>query len=139
MIERPGRLTITVDVGRADPELLDDLMLGLCDELRMLDVASVHRPASGPVPFGARGVAAMSITDLIVSGVFSAGTLGAVVRVLTQWIQRCGARRVVLEEGGDRLELDGLARSEQRELINAWIRRRTAPGAPEQADAQKED
>lgn len=129
MSTRHSSLSVTVDIGKDDLELLDDLVGALCDDLRMLDLDLVRRPPSGDVPPGARGVAAMSVTELILSGAFSAGTLGALTRVLTEWIRRCGARRVILEEGGDRLELDGLTRSDQRELINAWIMRRVTTGA----------
>lgn len=134
MSTRQSSLTITVDIGEDDLELLDELVCGLCDDLRLLDVDLVRRPASGHAPPGTRGVAGMSVTDLVLSGAFSAGTLGALTRVLTEWIRRCGARRVILEQGGDRLELDGLARSDQRELINAWIRRRVTTGAGRAAD-----
>jgi hypothetical protein len=129
MSARQSSLMVTVDIGGDDLELLDELVCGLCDDLRMLDMDLVRRPPSGPAPPGTRGGAGMSVTDLILSGVFSAGTLGALTRVLTEWIRRCGARRVILEEGGDRLELDGLARSDQRQLIDAWIRRRVTTDA----------
>ena len=128
MSTRQGSLTVTVDIGSDDPELVDELILSLGDELRLLELDSVRRAPAGQVPPGVRGAAAESLTGLILSGVFSAGTLGALTRVLTEWIRRCGARRVVLEEDGDRLELAGLTRSDQQELIRAWISRRTTPG-----------
>lgn len=134
MSVRRSGLTVTVDFGRDDLEVLEDLFNGLRDDLRMLDVDVARGPASRPPPPGSMGTAGISVTDLIVSGAFSAGTLGALTRVLTEWIRRCGARRAVLEEGGDRLELDGLARSDQRELINAWISRRVMASAGGVAD-----
>jgi|SRR6266704_1254674 len=128
MSTRQSSLTVTVDIGRDDPGLLDELVLSLCDELRLLEIGSVQRLPAGDVPPGARGVAAESVTGLILSGAFSVGTLGALTRVLTEWIRRCGARRVVLDEDGDRLELHGLTRSDQQELIRSWMSRRTVSG-----------
>jgi hypothetical protein len=126
MSTRQSSLTVSVDIAKEDPGLLDELVLDLCEELRLLEIASVQRLPAGNVPPGARGVAAESVTGLILTGAFSAGTLGALTRVLTEWIRRCGARRVVLDEDGDRLELYGLTRSDQQELIRTWISRRGA-------------
>lgn len=132
---RHSGLTVSVDFGTEDSAQLDELVLSLCDELRLLEIGSVRRP-TGDVPPRTRGVSAESVTCLILSGAFSAGTLGALTRVLIEWIRRCGARSVVLDEDGDRLELHGLTRSDQQELISAWISRRAvAGGAAPSADA----
>lgn len=134
---RHSGLTVAVDLGVEDAEQLDELVLSLCDELRLLEeISSVRRVPAGDVPPGTRGVPAESVTCLILSGAFSAGTLGALTRVLIEWIRRCGARSVTLVEDGDRLELHGLTRSDQQELISAWISRRAvASGAAPAADA----
>jgi hypothetical protein len=126
-------VTVRVDFRESDAEVQDELIAALADELRELEL-DVTRPAAGPVPDGAKGVAATSVVDLILSGVFSVGTLGALTRVFTEWIKRVGARRVVLEEDGDRLELSGLSRADQKAVIEAWITRRT-PDSQDKQDA----
>lgn len=138
MSVRQSDLTVAVDLAMEDSEQLDELVLSLCDELRLLEIGSVRRVAAGDVPPGTRGVPAESVSCLILSGAFSAGTLGALTRLLIEWIRRCGARSVVLDEDGDRLELHGLTRSDQQELISAWISRRAgAGGAAPSADAAR--
>lgn len=135
---RHSGLTVAVDFGMEDSEQLDELVLSLCDELRLLEIGPVRRVPAGDVPPGARGVSAESVTCLILSGAFSAGTLGALTRVLIEWIRRCGARSLVLDEDGDRLELHGLTRADQQELISAWISRRAvAGGAAPSADTAR--
>ncbi|MBV9380879.1 MAG: hypothetical protein JOY82_26735 [Streptosporangiaceae bacterium] len=131
MSEASGSITVTVEIIGDDPERLDELTGALREELGLLDAVAARRAPGRPPPPGTRGGIGLSLRDIILSGVFSAGTLGAVVKIATEWIRRSGARRVVLEEDGDRLELGGQSRAEQREIIERWIARHAAPPSGE--------
>ena len=55
----------------------------------------------------------------------SSGLLAAIVETVKSWASLSRERSVKLEVDGDVLEVNGITRSDQRELIQAWIDRHT--------------
>ncbi len=108
-----------------DREELDWMTRSLQDELELLDTDSrIERPDAAELPTGAKSAAAFSFGALVVGGVFSRSALRALVDLVAEWRRRTGARKVSIVEGDDSLTLEGLTPAEQRELVEAWIRRR---------------
>jgi uncharacterized protein YjiS (DUF1127 family) len=53
----------------------------------------------------------------------SSGLLTALIETVRSWVSLGGARSVRIEIDDDELEVTGVSRSDQRELIQAWIDR----------------
>lgn len=124
MAERVAELDVRVDAGPdADPEEVAEATAQLRELLLELDVEAVDAPPAGEAPPGARSVETMAVGTLIVSLVNSSGLLSSVVASVQSWLSRLGRHSVKLELDGDVLEVTGISRKEQRELITHWIDR----------------
>jgi hypothetical protein len=119
MAGTPGELSIVVEAD-GDQRYVSELASGLQEDLLLLDVASVEPLQIDPPP-GAKSDAGMAIGAFAVSGALSASLLNAIVKVVVAWLDRSGARAVTLEQGGDRLVLQGVGVRDQRALIANWI------------------
>src|ERR1700716_121255 len=92
--------TLRLDTGDVDDHRRHRLTTSLFNDLRTLHLVNVHR-ATRPTPDGAKSDLATEIADLVIKGVFSAGTIAAVCKVITSFIHRTKARSVtwVLKDG----------------------------------------
>ncbi|MEV3858755.1 hypothetical protein AB0J38_31130 [Streptomyces sp. NPDC050095] len=108
------------DAGAGDEALR--LSVGaLREDLLALEVDRVEYAVDGTAPEGSRSGLAQSVGSLVVSFVPALPLLEALVGVVAAWRERSGRRGVVLEIGGNRLELTGVGRAEQRRLADEWI------------------
>lgn len=82
--------------------------------------------AEAEIPEGAKSASAAVIGSLVVGGVLSPMTVRELVRFATAFVQRGSARKVVLEQDGDKLILQAVPVSTQKALADAWIERRLA-------------
>jgi len=114
-------LSVVVEMD-GDRKYVNQLATGLQEDLLLLDVAGVE-PHQIDSPPGAKSDAGMVIGALAVSGAFSASLLNAIVKVVVAWLDRSGARAVMLERGGDRLVLQGVRVRDQRAVIADWVAR----------------
>ena len=126
MEERPATLGIQVELGPdADAEEVAEATLQLRRELLDLDVNSVDLPTAGQPPPGTRGVELAALGALLVS-VTQSQLLAPVLAAVRSWLGGSPQRSIKLELEGDTLELTGISSTEQRRLVEEWLRRHTA-------------
>jgi hypothetical protein len=65
----------------------------------------------------------LRVVDYHTCAVF--GIIGKLIDVVQSWLSSSGGRSVKLELDGDVLEVTGITRGDQRELIRTWIDRHT--------------
>jgi hypothetical protein len=115
---------------RADPELdLEDsarLTRRLRAELDGLDVDSVEQVSDAAVPDGAKGTDAVTVGALIIALSASGGVFPSVIATVRDWLGRqSGRHRVSVTVEGDTIELDRATAEQQRDLVEAFVRRHT--------------
>ena len=114
---------ISVEVaggGAADTAEATRLLSG-----ELVRYVGVHvRSEEAAVPQGAKSGGAFFIGSLVVSGVLSPMTVRELVRLAVAFVERGAARRVVLEQDGDKLILEAAPAATQKALADAWMERR---------------
>jgi hypothetical protein len=111
----------------ADASAVDQETLRLRRELLELDVDTVERPSGGPPPPGARALEAAVLGTLVVTA--TQDLVGAVVRVVSNWLGRRSNRHVTLEIDGDSIEVSDPSAEEQHRLIEAFLTRHATPSS----------
>ena len=107
----------------ADAVELAELTGRLRRELASADVERVEGVSTGPPPEGTRGVDVGALGELLVTVAGSIPAIESAVQAIRGWLGRSRARRVVLQIGDDRLELDSATDEQQALLIRDWIKR----------------
>lgn len=126
MTERIARLTLRIAVGpEADAAELAELAVDLRDQLLELDIECADPVTVGQVPSGARAGEILLAGALTVMLVQSSKLLTALIETVQSWVSRSSGRSVKLDIDGDMLEVTGITRGDQRELIQFWIDRHT--------------
>jgi hypothetical protein len=126
MSERVARLGLCIEAGpEADAEELAALAVQLREQLLELDVESAEPATVGQAPPGTRAGEVLVAGALTVMLAQSSGLLTAIVETVKSWASLSRERSVKLEVDGDVLEVNGVTRSDQRKLIQAWIDRHT--------------
>lgn len=124
MTERLAQLDVRIEAEPdADREELVALAVRLREWLLPVGVESVGLVAAGPAPSGTRSAGMFVAGVLTVLFARSSELLGKLVDVVQSWLSSSGARSVRLELDGDVLEVTGITRGDQRELIRTWIDR----------------
>jgi hypothetical protein len=107
-----------------DPEAGERLTRQLRAELAELDVESVKLAAEGTPPANAKGTDAVTLGAIIVALSASGGVFTALVETLRDWLGRqSGRHRVSMTIDGDTIELERASATQQRALLDAYIRR----------------
>jgi Effector Associated Constant Component 1 len=114
-------IAIELDSG-ADAEELDQQLRWLREELLELEVEAVNRVTGDTAPQGAKSPAA-DLTDTLIIAFSNSAVLAALVGVLRTWLSRGSGRKVKLQIGADRIEIEGLSTADQEKLIEQWIAR----------------
>lgn len=126
MTERVTRLDLHIAAGlEADAAELAELAMDLREQLLELDIERVDQVTVGPVPPGARTGEIFLAGALTVLLAQSSKLLTALIETVQSWVSRDGGRSVKLDIDGDVLEVTGITRKDQRELIQIWIDRHT--------------
>ncbi|MGH3770050.1 MAG: hypothetical protein ACRDRW_01385 [Pseudonocardiaceae bacterium] len=126
MSERVTRLGLCISAGPdADAAELDELAMQLREQLLELDIERADRATAGQAPPGARAGEVLVAGALTVLLAQSSGLLTALVETVRSWVSRGSGRSVKLELDGDVLEVTGITRADQRELIKTWVDRHT--------------
>lgn len=123
----PARLTLTVNASGADSEDRAELARRLRQQLIEADVDSVEFTRPGTLPPGAKGDPA-SLFSLAVSVAPAAVT--AMFGMLQVFLSRHDRASVTVESGGEKLTLTGTLSSEQKQMVEAFLNRHKAGGAP---------
>ncbi|MGB8202813.1 MAG: hypothetical protein WCF33_24535, partial [Pseudonocardiaceae bacterium] len=79
----------------------------------------------GQPPPGARAGEMLLAGALTVILAQSSKLLTALIETVQSWVSQGGGRSVKLDIDGDVLEVTGITRKDQRELIQIWIDRHT--------------
>ncbi len=111
--------------GSSDPtkEELEYLANELADEIREWDsVASIEFVNSEKIPQGAKGSGVDFGTILV--KLAEVGTLSTLIMTLKSWFSVDNKRSIVMRIGDNELELNGLSKAEQKELIK-WFQIQT--------------
>ncbi|MDX6742140.1 effector-associated constant component EACC1 [Actinocorallia sp. A-T 12471] len=117
-------LKLVLDTGDGDLERAEEELGFLLDELRELEVtASVARPAAGPAPDGTRSGELIEWGAAIVGLLGSEGALTLLVEFTRGWLARRATGSVVLEYGGDRLEITGATDAMKERALEAFLAR----------------
>ena len=110
-----------------DPEACERLTRQLRTELAELDVESVGLAAGGTVPDGAKGTDPVTLGAVIVALSASGGVFTGLMDTLRDWLGRhYGRHRISVTIDGDTIELERASSAQQRELVNAYLRRHSA-------------
>jgi uncharacterized protein YjiS (DUF1127 family) len=126
MTERLAQLDVRIEAEPdADREELVALAVRLREWLLPVGVEAVGFVAAGPAPPGTRSAGMFVAGVLTVLVGRSSELLAKLIDVVQSWLSSSGTRSVRLELDGDVLEVTGITRGDQRELIRAWIDRHT--------------
>ena len=120
-MDEPLRMVLRVNDTEADDQQLDELARRLRDELMALDLP-VAGVAAGEAPPSAKSVEVAAVGALALT-LLQSPVLAAIIHAVSSWLGQRRQRTVRLELGGDVLELSGQPSSEQRQAIDAWLRR----------------
>jgi hypothetical protein len=124
MTERLAQLDVRIEAEPdADREELVALAVRLREWMLPVGVESVGFVATGPAPSGTRSAGMFVAGVLTVLLARSSELLAKLIDVVQSWLSSSGARSVRLELDGDVLEVTGITRGDQRELIRTWIDR----------------
>jgi hypothetical protein len=123
MVERLAQLDVRIE---AEPDAdREELVVRLREWLSPLGVESVGFVAAGPAPSGT-SPAGMFVADVLtITLARSSELLAKLIDVVQSWLSSSGARSVRRELDGDVLEVTGITRGDQCELIRTWIDRHT--------------
>jgi hypothetical protein len=125
------KVVLRVDAD-ADASRLHQLTSVLFNDVRALGSVTVAK-AAGEAPDNAKSATGNTIAELVITGLLSASTVGAVRDVITAYIKRTGARSVIWRDGKHEVVFTGIAADDERVL--AQLLARTAPAPqPDQAD-----
>jgi hypothetical protein len=124
--ERVTRLALRIAAApEAKAAELAELAVDLRDQLLELDIERADQVTVGQMPPGARAGEILLAGALSVMLVQSSKLLTALIETVQSWVSRSGGRSVKLDIDGDVLEVTGITRGDQRELIQIWIDRHT--------------
>ncbi len=117
------QLVLTPDP-ELDSEAGERLTRQLRAELAELDIESVCLAADGAAPDGAKGTDPVTLGAIIVALGASGGVFTALIETLRDWLGRHSRRhRISVTIDGDTLELERATAGQQRELVDAYLRR----------------
>ncbi len=126
MTERVARLGLSIETdSEADAEELAKLAVDLREQLLELDIESADPATGGQAPPGTRAGEVFAAGAVTVMLALSKKLLTALTETVQSWVSLSGGRSVKLELDGDVLEVTGITRGDQRELIQVWIDRHT--------------
>jgi hypothetical protein len=124
--ERVARLSLRIAAGpEADAAELAELAVDLREQLLELDIERADPATVGQAPPGARAGEMLLAGALTVILNQSSKLLTALIDTVQSWVSRSDGRSVKLDIDGDVLEVTGVTRKDQRELIQIWIDRHT--------------
>lgn len=102
----------------AEPAQQARLTTVLFQDLRATGLVKVAK-AREEAPADAKAGVGSDLAELIVSGVFSAGTVTAVTKIVVAYLERTKARSVTWIDGDKKVVFTGIARDDQKALAEA--------------------
>jgi hypothetical protein len=120
-----GLILQVLPVADSDVEELADLAAELHAELLGVDGASVAPVRAEAAPAGAKGLG--DVAGWLVAQFGTLDGLRALVAAVRGFAARTG-RTIVVDIGGDRLEVTGVTSRQQEQIIDAWLARHGSGG-----------
>jgi hypothetical protein len=109
---------------KLDMEEGERLARQLRAEVAELDVESVAFAAGGAVPAGAKAADPVTVGALVVALSASGGVFTSLIETVRDWLGRhADKHRISVTIDGDTIELERASAEQQRELIEAYVRR----------------
>jgi hypothetical protein len=107
-----------------DPEAHERLTRQVRAEIAELDIESVSTLAAETAPVGAKGADPVTLGALVVALSASGGVFTALIETLRDWLGRhAGQHRIAVTIDGDTIELERASSAQQRQLVEAYLRR----------------
>jgi hypothetical protein len=125
MAEVDGLILQVLPVADSDVEELADLAAELHAELLGVDGASVAPVPAEAAPAGAKGLG--DVAGWLVAQFGTLDGLRALVAGVRGFAARTG-RTIVVDIGGDHLEVTGVTSRQQEQIIDAWLARHGSGG-----------
>lgn len=113
-----------------DEQRLDEQARALAGDLRAIGGLTVH-PAVAAAPTGSKAGATESIGYLIVSGLLSASTVGAIRDVIVAYLARSRGRRIDVRVGDKQVTIEGASASDVSTLTEQLTELVAGPGQDE--------
>ena len=113
-----------------DEQRLDEQARALADDLRAIGGLTV-RPAVAAAPTGSKAGTTESIGYLIVSGLLSASTVGAIRDVIVAYLARSRGRRIDVQVGDKQVTIEGASASDLSTLTRQLTELVSGPGRDE--------
>lgn len=126
------KVVLRVDAD-AEASRLHQMTSVLFNDLRALGSVSVARAVSD-APDDAKSATGNTIAELVITGLLSASTVGAVRDVITAYIKRTGARSVVWRDGMREVIFTGIAADDERVLAQLLAKTAQAPPPDDAGD-----
>ncbi|KAA2260999.1 hypothetical protein F0L68_19620 [Solihabitans fulvus] len=113
-----GQATLRLDAGDVDDVRRHRLTRSLFDDLRALHLVNIARPEL-EAPQGARSGTGQGVAELIITGVLSTGTVTAIAKVITAYLDRTKSRSVTWLQDGREVTFTGISQQDQAALAEA--------------------
>ena len=84
-----------------------------------------HAPAA--LPDDAKSGTGMAISELLLNGAVPAAVAAAVSSIVTAFVQRGSARKVVIRSGDESITVQGGDARTQKALVEEWLKKHGAP------------
>lgn len=121
MTEQVGQLDLCIEAGSdAEADELAALAGQLRELLLTLDVESAEPATAEPAAPGSRSGGMFLAGALTVVLTQSPELLSHLVELVQSWVSRDQSRTVPITVGGTELEITGISRNDQRELMRFW-------------------
>jgi hypothetical protein len=124
MLDQEKQVILNIDAGPInDAEELEHLAQWLREEIMELSVEKVEVGHEKGAPEKAKASTPLDWSTLIITLAASGGVLTVLIGLLQSWVTRHERSKVCVEIDGDKLEVAGKPTEEQKQLIDAWLRR----------------
>lgn len=101
-------------------------------ELHRAGVAAQPAPAGQPP--NSKSGAVVTFETLVIYGLLSSTTAAAFTKVIIAFLHRQSARKIIIEHGSDRIEIDGASAANQRAALEAWCAARSTSAEQPKTD-----
>ncbi|RKT51948.1 hypothetical protein C8E97_0439 [Saccharothrix australiensis] len=85
------------------------------------------RRAPATLPDGAKSGTGLAVSELLLNGAVPAAVAAAVASIVTAFVQRGSARKVVIRSGEESITVQGADARTQRALVEDWLKKHGSP------------
>ncbi len=115
------QLSVFIEIEDGNQDDLDLSIRQLRKEILELDVESVEIPFTKELPVGVKSNDPISLGTLIIAFAASQGVFSSLINLLTMWVTRQERKKLLIQFGENKIELQGIPEEEQKELLRLWF------------------